>query len=391
MNRRILAPEIQNFIKDHENHDPFALALKYQEIAGVSAREVALQIQSKQKANRKLPEWSAAEGLVYPSPLAMEQCSSETTARYKANLVRGQSLIDLTGGAGVDAYYFSKKIARVVYVERDPQLVETANHNFKTLQARNIETICATAEEYLAKSGPFDWIYLDPSRRTERKVFRMQDSEPNVSSLLPSIFQKTSNALLKLSPLMDIDLAIKELAGVCQTHVVSVNGECKETLYVLKRDFEEEPEIFAVNLKPGTEEILRFKRSDEKNAPLVLGEAAAYLYEPNASILKSGAFKLVSSAYDVEKLHQHSHLYTSNLLIPNFPGRKFKVEAVLPYDKNAIKRRFQRQKSHVVSRNFPLSVSQIRSAMGIKEGGESYLFFTASMHNRKIVIVGNPV
>lgn len=386
MNRELLTEEVQKFIKDHENHDPFAFLLKHKTVMGIPAAEVVRQIQSRSKSRNKLPLWHQTEGIYFPPPVSIEQCSSEKTARYKASLVSGRRLTDLTGGAGVDAFYFSKSFTEVDYVEKNTELAEVAFYNFTVLNAPNISVHPGAAEEYIERARESDVIYADPSRRVGQKVFLLRDSEPDIQSLLPRLFGKTGKILLKLSPLMDIDAAVKELPNVAQIHVVSLDNECKETLYLLEKNFEGEPEIHAINLKKEGQDRFVFLRSGEASAAPVFGEVGTYLYEPNASILKAGAFRILSPTYHVRKLHMHSHLYTSERQADEFPGKTFTVRDLTLFNIKKAAQMTDKGAAHIVARNFPLSVAQIRAKTGIMEGGDDFLFFTTDWKNRKIVI-----
>lgn len=354
---------------------------------GVSPKELVAQLEAKKKSRDKLPTWFHSANIYYPNKLNIEQTSSEATARYKAQIVSGKSLVDLTGGFGVDCYFFSQKIASVVHCEISPELSEIAAHNFKILDRKNINCISADGMDFLkTMTQTFDWIYIDPSRRNNKKgkVFLLADCLPNLPENLDLVFQKTQNVLLKTSPLLDIKQGISELAHVKEVHVVALNNEVKELLFVLEKDFVGSIAIQTVNIINGKEDKFRFMLEDEQNSTVALGEPSTYLYEPNAAIMKSGGFKSIGATYQFHKLHPHSHLYTSTNLI-DFPGRSFVIEKALPYSKGSMKT-LGIAKANITTRNFPLSVADIRKKHNIKDGGETYLFFTKDLNDSLLVL-----
>lgn len=374
-------PEIQAFIEEHLYDDPASLMLKASRFPDMPMAEVVEQIQSKRKAKTKLPEWFRTEGMIFPSRLSMEQCSSEETARYKAALVQGRSMIDLTGGFGVDSYYLSQKFKTADYAERSEALLKVARHNFKQL-ASNIEVHHVDGMELLQKSvQPFSLIYLDPARRGvhNQKVFRFEDCEPDVVKHSAMLREKGEVVMIKASPMLEIKQGIAALGGATEVHVVSVQNEVKELLFVLDNKSTMNPLIHAVNLKAGESKPFVFDYEGEMSATSSQAGISQYLYEPNASIMKAGAFNTIGRTYPVEKLHPNTHLYTSDVSITDFPGRAFKVLDRLSMNKKEIKKHFPDKKAHITTRNFPLTVAQIRKKTGLKEGGEDFLFgFTDS-------------
>jgi hypothetical protein len=386
LNQDIFSPEIQKFIKDHEHHDPFALLLKYKQISGVPVKDIALQIQSRQKAKKKLPEWHETDGIFFPPPISLEQCSSQDAAIYKASHFSGPRMIDLTGGMGIDTYYFSKKYDEAVYLEKEQSLSDIARHNFNVLNAANIQVVTGEAQKFIESVSPVDLIYIDPSRRAQKKIFLMKDSEPDVQLLLPDMFKKSKDILIKLSPLMDISSALDELQNVFQVHVVAIGNEVKEILYHLKKGFEGEPRRRAVNIRHIEQVMFAFYKSQELAAEVAYSKPQKYLYEPNAAVLKSGAFKILSRKYKVAKLHRNSHLYTSQELVLGFPGKAFLINDLLKYDPRLIFKSTPQGKANLVVRNFPISVEKIRAQTRVKEGGEDFLFFTTDLEDKKIVI-----
>jgi len=374
--KRLLQSETQAFIREHEHVDPYQLALKAGSYPAIPIKDVVGQIQSRQKAKSKLPEWYNTSNIVFPASQLLEQSSSQETAKFKAALIDGKSLADLTGGTGVDTYYFSHKFERIVYNEPEGELVELASHNFNQLEVPHITISHLSAEEFIARNQTLhEWYYLDPSRRVEgKKVTRLADCQPDVKKILPSLLQKSVKVMLKLSPLLDVNLACRELGSVSKVIAVSVSNDCKELLVLLEPG-DGPMEFEAVNITGDTSSTFSFLKNDEQQAVVVYQAPRNYLYEPNASILKLGAFKLVASRFKLFKLHPNSHLYTSNDLVGNFPGRIFKVIETSPFNWKLLKSRGF-EKANITTRNFPHSVENIRKRIGIKDGGDIYLFFT---------------
>lgn len=382
--------EEKEFIKQHQHRSPAELMLQASRYPELPVAELVKQIQARQKATDKLPTWVSNPDVVFPVAVSVEQSSSEAAAAFKASLVSGKLLVDLTGGFGVDSFYFARQFEQVVHVEQNTELSEVAAHNFRLLGADNVETVNATAEDFLQTfGGNADVLYLDPARRGERaeKVHLLQDCEPDVLRLLPLLLQKANAVLLKTSPMLDIDLALDQLGAVTKVWVVALQNECKEVLYLIERSTGIEPELHAVNILPnGTTQKLTFTKSQEDQAKVEFADPQAYLYEPNSAILKSGAYRSVASQYGLQKLHPNSHLYTSSTLISDFPGRIFSCAGVGRYNKKELLARLSSRKANITVRNFPESVADIRKKTGIKEGGNDYLFFTTDMHQKPIVV-----
>ena len=382
----ILQKEVQEFINKHLFTDVQQLALKKNPFPELDYKLLLNQIVSKGKAKDKLPTWFETEGIVYPEKISIEQTSSEKTAKYKANLVSGESLIDLTGGFGIDDYYFSKKISRVVHCEINPELSEIAKRNFEKLGTHNIECITGDSFDYVEKStSKFDWIYIDPSRRSsiKGKVFLLADCLPNVPELLSFYFEKSDRILIKVAPILDITSAINELQFVKRIHIVSLDNEVKELLFELEKNYEGIVDIKTIDFG---KTITQFDAIlDEETPNLRFGLPQKYLYEPNSAVMKSGSFDLISSRFNLAKLHPHSHLYTSEKLI-DFPGRVFEIESNFGYSKENLKP-FQNQKINITTRNFPETVENIRKKWKLKDGGHQYAFFTTDHNNQKIVLI----
>ncbi|WP_188501524.1 THUMP-like domain-containing protein [Pontibacter amylolyticus] len=383
-------PEEKDFIKQHQHRNPAELMLQAGRYPQLPVSELVKQIQARQKATDKLPTWAAHPDVVFPTTLSVEQTSSEATAAYKASLVKGKLLVDLTGGFGVDSFFFAKHFEQVVHVEQNSGLSEIAAYNFKLLGAANINAVNTTAEDFLQGfTGHADVLYLDPARRGDRqeKVHLLQDCEPDVLQLLPLLFEKADAVLLKTSPMLDIELALEQLGAVAQVWVIALHNECKEVLYMLQPQAATNPERHAINLLPdGSSQVLTFTKEREEQTIVSFADPKAYLYEPNAAILKAGAYRSLASQFGLYKLHPNSHLYTSDQLIPGFPGRSFACQGVGRYHKKEILARLPQRKANITVRNFPESVADIRKKTGIKEGGADYLFFTTDMHQKPIVV-----
>ncbi len=388
MNSAILDPDVQNYINQNLKTDPTVLILKGVSFTEVSVTEVVEQIEAKSRCEKKLPTWFNQPNIYYPNKLNIEQTSSEATAEYKSRLISGETLIDLTGGFGVDAYYFGKVFKQVTHCELNADLSTIVKHNFEKFKVSNINIIAEDGISFLQNSAEnYDWIYVDPSRRhdSKGKVFFLKDCLPNIPEHLDVLWSRSKNILIKTSPLLDISIGLNELENVKTIHIVAVNNEVKELLWVLEHGFSGKVKIKTVNLKNSGSEQFEFFIEDEAQVETIYSEPLTYLYEPNSAIMKSGGFNSLTETFDVKKLHKHSHLYTSEKLIL-FPGRAFKILKAVPYHKKQIKT-LNIQKANVTTRNFPDTVQNIRNLFKIKDGGDDYIFFTTDINNEKIVLV----
>jgi len=388
LNKAILNIEIQEFINRNINSDITSILLKGTQFSNIQTKEIVAQIEAKKRCKTKLSSWFKAEKIYYPNKLNIEQTSSEITADYKAKIIEGNSIIDLTGGFGVDCYYFSKQFKNVIHCEIDKSLSEIADHNFEQLQVSNVETKNIDGISFLNQTSQhYDWIYIDPSRRhdSKGKVFFLKDCLPNVPKNIETLFKHSKNILIKTSPLLDISVGINELKHVKSIHIVAVSNEVKEILWILEDQYDSNIIIQTVNKNKDKQECFSFILNSESSSHVEYSIPLAYLYEPNVAILKSGAFKTVSAKLNLFKLHQHSHLYTSEELI-DFPGRCFKITYILPYNKQTLKKA-SIIKANITTRNFPQSVEQIRKRFKIKDGGKLYLFFTTNIENKHVVLV----
>lgn len=384
---QILKSDIQDFINKNLNSDSSTLALKKNPFPEVNYAEIINQISAKKKAKDKLPTWFSTENIIYPEKISIEQTSSEITAKYKASLVSGENLIDCTGGFGIDDYYFSKQFNKVIHCELNSDLSTIVKHNFEVLEASNIECFPDDSSQVLGQfNQKFDCIYIDPSRRNDAKgkVFMLADCLPNVVDLQDFYYQFTDTILIKTAPILDLHAGLLELNNVAEIHIVAVNNEVKELLWKIEKNYSEAPTIIAVNLEKEKQTITKIESSKSYSARYSLPKK--YLYEPNASIMKSGGFEAVSELFSIEKLHQHSHLYTSEELI-DFPGRKFQIDSVVPFQKKEITQHIQGKKMNVSTRNFLLKPEEIKKKYKIQDGGTIFAFFTTNLNNEKIVLL----
>jgi 16S rRNA G966 N2-methylase RsmD len=386
LNLNILHRDVQQFISDKIKSDITKLILKGSPFKEVTIQELANQIIAKKKSEHKLNSWFQAKNIYYPPKVSIEQTSSEITANYKSDLVIGTSIIDITGGFGVDCFYFSKRFKEVIHCEINEKLSSIVKHNNQQLNIKNVVTFSGDGFAYLKNTiANFDCIYIDPSRRNELKgnVFLLKDCLPNVPESIDFLFHKTNQILLKNSPILDITSAIKELQFVKEIHVIAVKNEVKEVLFLLEKNHKEQIQIKTINiLKKGAQKF-DFKLNESVSS--FYTSPLTYLYEPNAALLKSGGFHHIAAQLNVFKLHQHSHLYTSENIL-DFPGRVFKIITVISYDKKQISKLVPNKKANITTRNFPKTVAQIRQETKIKDGGTLFLFFTTNKDNKFIVI-----
>jgi hypothetical protein len=384
----LLHPEIQKFITANIGADSSKLALQKNPFPNVNWIAILNQIAAKTKAKDKLPTFFKTENLIYPSKISVEQTSSEKTAIYKASIVSGDTLIDLTGGFGVDDLYFSKVMKNVIHCEIEEELSNLVQHNFEVLGIQNIQCELGDSYSYLEKTNSkYDWIYIDPSRRndTKGKVFMLKDCLPNVPELLPFYFTKTDNILIKTAPILDISAGLLELSNVKRIHIVAVENEVKELIWELSKSFSGATTIKTINSTSEKSEEFSFELNSNTQFPNY-DLPKKYLYEPNSAIMKSGGFDEIGIQYQLDKLHQHSHLYTSEKKI-DFPGRVFEIQEVISYTKREMKSFLENKKANITTRNFPDSVEEIRKKWKIKDGGNVYCFFTTDMNNHKIVLI----
>lgn len=387
MKKEVLHKNVQNFIEDHLHEDAAKLVLKGSPFSAVTVQELVEQIVAKKKCEKKLPTWFQSENIYYPNKINIEQTSSEITANYKSRLISGNSIIDLTGGFGVDTYYFANRFKKVVHCEINEKLSQVISHNFEVLNIENIVPFQGDGIAYIENNSmKYDWIYADPSRRNDAKgkVFLLEDCLPNIPIHLDALFEKTKNILLKLSPVLDISASISALKFVKEIHVVAVQNEVKELLFILEKGYKGVIPIKTTNIKNDVFE--NFESIHNSHVEATFSIPKTYLFEPNVAILKAGLFNDVSHQLKIDKIQVNSHLYTSNNTII-FPGRSFKICHVLNYDKKQLKKIIPSKKANITTRNFPQTVAEIRKKIGFKDGGNHYLFFTTNLEGKHIILV----
>jgi len=372
-----LSDEQFSFLEKNPNVSPSELMLNSSKYPNWNMKFIAQQLVGRILAKKKIPTLFETNKLYYPHRISMEQCSSEKTAMFKANILDVDSSgIDLTGGFGVDTYYISKQVKSIVYCEQNEDLSAIVNFNFSQLNRENIQFYLGDGLNYLQNCTPVDWIYIDPSRRKDKiKVYDLSDCIPNIFDHLKLIFRKSPVLLLKTSPLLDIKKTLSDLSTVKRVFVISVDNDCKEVLYLLNKNYEGEPSISCHNFKSIHEEIFNFTFSNEKECISHYSSPKKYLYEPNASILKAGAFKMIGKHFGLYKIHPNSHLYTSDKYINRFPGRSFHVQEIVSPNSKSIPSNLG-GKANLKCRNFPIKIDFLRKKLNINDGGEYYIFAT---------------
>jgi hypothetical protein len=387
LNKHILHTKVQGFIAKNLNSNISKLLFRGSPFDSINIQELVEQIESKQKSLNKLPTWFYLNNIYYPNKLNIEQTSSEVTANYKSNLTSGNSIIDLSGGFGVDTYYFSKRFKEVTHCEINTNLSEIVAYNFQLLNADTITVVPKDGLEYLqTQQEKYDWIYIDPSRRSDIKgrVFLLKDCLPNIPKNLDTLFGFTDNILIKVSPMLDITSAINELKFVKEIHIIAVQNEVKELLFILEKAYKKTIKVKTINITKSAEQT--FESDFKKEVTTNFSLPQTYLYEPNSAILKAGFFNEVSNQLELNKLHKNSHLYTFFDLIL-FPGRRFKIIKQLSYNLKELKKTIRVSKANITVRNFPETVAQIRKKTKLKDGGDIYLFFTTDINNKHIVLI----
>ncbi len=392
MNLDILKPEVQDFININIGVDISRLALQKNPFPEIDFLEILNQITAKTKAKNKLPSFFISKNIIYPSKISVEQTSSEKTAKYKSEIISGEVLLDLTGGFGVDDLYFAKKFKYVIHSEINDELSKIVAHNFKSLNVNNIACLNGDSYDILKtfdffKRQVFGWIYIDPSRRNDAKgkVFMLKDCLPNVPENLDFYFKYSKKILLKTAPILDISAGLLELSNVKEIHIVAIENEVKELLWILEADFIGEIEIKTININKNIGEKFDFIFNKNQEIPN-FSLPQKFLYEPNAAIMKSGGFNEVAIQFGLNKLHQFSHLYTSNEK-NQFCGRVFEIDFCIPYNKSEMKKHLENQNANITTRNFFETVENIRKKFKIKDGGNRYCFFTTNANDEKIVLI----
>ena len=434
------------FIQEYREKDTRQLALQSARFPDVDMPYALDQIKGWQTARRKLPTWAACDGIVYPPHLSMEQCSSEPTAQYKLNLAmewasrvesselrveNSSRMTDLTGGFGVDFSFTSCAFASATYVERNAQLCHMVEHNLPLLGIDNAKVVCADAVGYLSTLDMQTMIFLDPARRDQHgaKTVMLADCTPDVVQLLPQLLKKSRFTILKLSPMLDWHKAVEDLQGtVREVHIVSVGGECKELLLVLSEEMESELKVFCADLEAGGSSLSGGSSSSScsscsslssepsfprtPSSPIAHSNASLFVYapsasrpapnsklktqnskflhEPNASIMKAGCFDELAAAYGVSPVSRNSHLFLSAEPVDGFPGRSFSIERVTTLNKRELRQALAGiEKANIATRNFPLSVAELRKRLKLKDGGDVYIFATTTAEDEHLLLISH--
>lgn len=388
----ILSSDIKQFVEKHENDDVKALALQSKRYPDIDIHFAIRQIVGKQIAKNKIPTWYKNNDIIYPKHLSLEQASSEATARYKMQLCEGKSMVDLTGGMGIDFSFLATRFQKSTYVEQQQELVDIAAHNMAALELRNAIVIQGDSTSYLAEMEKVDLIYIDPARRDSagKKAVLIEDCVPNLKDIDDVLEEKADTIMIKLSPMLDISLAVKTIKHIVDIHIISVNNECKELVFVKKSGINQSPTIHSINILNNNQtDIFTFSKENEEQLVIeYTNEAGKYLYEPNSSIIKGGAYKSVAKRFSLQKLHISSHLYTSDTLYSDFPGRRFVIENTITLNKKDIKTYLSGiSQANITTRNFPLSVQEIRKRTKLKDGGDTYIFATTLADEKKILFL----
>ena len=368
------------FLSSHRDADSLQLLLQKGRYPDVDMNMVAQQIEGRRQAIHKWPSFLACDEYLFPPKLNREQSSSEATARYKGSLISDKTVADLTGGMGVDCYFVARQAREVHYIELNPDLVELAQHNFSVLGKNNIQCHCGDSIQWLSNHPSVDVIIVDPARRNEhgKKVSAFEDCIPNILEHRELLRSHSRTLIVKASPMIDINHGINQLGEVEEVHVVAVGGECKEVLFVCRQGVGE-PQIHCVNImSEGSGQVWKFTRTQEQEAnPRFAQSLGKYLYEPDASLMKGGAYRIICQWFPVEKLSRNSHLYTSDSLYDNFPGRIFQIERTLSLSPKTIKKELPEGRCHIVCRNYPLSAPELQKNLRLKEGGEQFIIATS--------------
>lgn len=390
----ILKDEVQEFINNNLNSDSSKLLFKGSPFEDIDIKELVNQIEAKKKSKLKLSTWFNTEGIIFPAKLSIEQTSSEKTAEYKSTLFNGKKAIDLTGGFGVDSFYLSNNFEEFTHCEYNLELSEIVKHNFTSFGKNNVKFISGDGLDYLKNTNDkFDLIYLDPARRSDvkGKVFMLADTQPNPVDNLDLFFSKSDNILIKVSPLLDLKNTLRELKYVKSIYVVSLNDEVKELLFHLEKGSNSEVKIESVDLYYSKNNVQNSFSINDGNFNARYSDTKKYIYEPSATVMKAGAFNQVSEIFGLNKIAPNSHIYTSNELIENFQGRVFEVTHTSKPNKKELKKILPILKANVTTRNYPMSVVDIRNKFKLKDGGDNYLFFTTDVNNQRMIIYGRKI
>jgi len=379
LKRETLNSEIQEYINANLNADLHSLLLKKSPFPDVSMQEIVQQIKGKLVAQKKFP-FLLKDGIIFPPQLNLEQSSSEKTALYKSEILKGNKFIDLTSGFGIDAYYLSKNFVEITLVEQNKELLEIVKHNW-TVLGKKAAFINIQLEDFLNETKEnFDVIYLDPARRDQNKnkVFLLEDLSPNILEIQDQLLSISKEVIIKLSPLIDLKYLISVLKNISKIEIIAVRNDVKEIVVFLSNNYSGDIICNCVNLE-SEERSFSFNINSEKNAFAEYSEPQRFIYIPNNTILKAGIFNLISSQFKLKKLHPNTHLYTCEVKIKDFPGRVLEMEVV---DSKQIKKKEQ---FNLISKNYPLKPEEIKKKYQLKDGGNRYLIFTQSKKGKIIL------
>jgi 16S rRNA G966 N2-methylase RsmD len=382
-------PEVSRFIEENINKSIPDLILKGSPFQHIDIKDIVNQIIGKKKAKKKLPHWYKNEKVVYPPMLNLEQTSSEITALHKSKLVSGQNLLDMTGGFGIDSYYFSKKVNTLIYTELNPELCKIVKHNIKVFKVDNFEITNEDSIDLLQKNSQvYNWIYIDPSRRNENtKVFQLKDSLPNIIDHLKVIEEKSEKLMLKTSPMYDLDMGYKELIGVKEVHIISVKNEVKELLWIIdwRKQNSKIIKIFNYQTKKKYSYISIDKNKIELDG-IELSVCCKYLYEFDSGIMKSGINDMIGIRYNLKKLEQHTNLYTSDKRILSIPGKIYKVKTIESINYKKIRKVIKGNQVNLISKNFQLNTDELQKKLKCTIGGKSdYLIFAKTIEGNRVI------
>lgn len=377
---KLIQPEVQKYIQDNRNADLHQLLLKKSPFPEVSIQEIVQQIKGKNIAEKKFP-FFLKENIIFPPNLNLEQTSSEITAKYKAQLISGKSILDLTSGFGIDAFFMSEHFEKITLIEQNSGLLDIVKHNWNILE-RKAEFINSDLSFFLNDNSYFyDVIFLDPARRdsNKNKVFLLEDLSPNILDIQNVLLEKSNQVLIKLSPLIDIKYLTSVVKNCKEIYIVAVKNEVKEVLLSLTKDWSSQNiDIHCINLESNEPEFI-FTNTEWEHSSSEFSDFLNYLYIPNNSVLKSGAFNVISERFELKKLHPNTQLYTSENLVSDFPGRVLKMQMI---DAKEIKKGEQ---YNLISKNYPLKPEEIKKKYKLKDGGNQYLIFTQSIQGKIIL------
>ena len=398
----MLTPEELRLVAVNRGAEPSRIALSVKAAADVRPMVVAQQIDAYNRLVSKVPTWAKQDGLQFPFPVAIQQCSSEPLARFRQKIIEGESLADLTGGLGVDCYFMGRNMRRVVYVDAHPDAVEAVRHNYSVLGVSNTDFVNSTAEEYLKAceeaSVRFDNIFIDPSRRSSSggRVFRLEDCSPDVTTIAPSMLRVADTVYIKLSPLLDISQVISQLPCVSDVYAIGHATECKDLLVVLKsgQDAHSEPIIHAQMLSDDGEPVspISFCQSEEKSAVARLADhlpsVGEKIFVPSPAVMKAAPFSLLTNIYDLVMLGSGTHIYLGQNDIADFPGRRFVIVGVFDLSKSSVgELRKAYPTAAVAVRNFPMSADELRKKLKIGESSQNFLFGVSAASGKPQLIV----